>query len=309
MNSTTKIPVICGPTCSGKTALALEIAKQIPIEIVSADSGQMIRKLDIGTAKPSKKEQQQVRFHLIDIIDPGDDYSAFQFIEDADRAISDILSRKKFPVVVGGTGLYLKALVEGVFDIESEDPQIRVRLEKEMEELGAEAMYNKLKNVDPEEAAKVHLNNKVRVTRALEIYYQTGLPKSKLIKSGRHKKSRFDFQFFCLMPPRAELYERINHRVEEMLENGLLDEIKGFIKAGIAELVQKMNVIGYNELFEHIKENKTLEQAVLLIKENSRRYAKRQFTWFRHQIKSERFATGRELKRAFLKDYYDFFIY
>src|SRR3990172_1058259 len=113
MNSTTKIPVICGPTCSGKTALALEIAKQIPIEIVSADSGQMIRKLDIGTAKPGKREQKQVRFHLNDIIDPGDDYSAFQFIEDADRAISDILSRKKFPVVVGGTGLYLKALVEG----------------------------------------------------------------------------------------------------------------------------------------------------------------------------------------------------
>jgi len=306
MTFTGNIPVICGPTGSGKTAIALEISKKIPIEIVSADSGQMIRKLDIGAAKPSKKEQKQVRFHLIDIINPGDDYSAFQFIKDADRAIAEIISRGKVPVVVGGTGLYLKALVEGVFDIESEDPQIRIRLEKEMEELGAEAMYNKLKNVDPEEAAKVHLNNKVRVTRALEIYYLTGWPKSKLIKSGQHKKSRFEFQFFSLMPPRAELYERINNRVDEMLKNGLLGETKGFIKAGIAELVQKMNVIGYNELFEHINGNKTLEQAVLLVKQNSRRYAKRQFTWFRHQIYSERFTTSGALKKAFLKAYAGF---
>ena len=278
----------------------------MPIEIVSADSGQMIRSLDIGTAKPGKKEQKQVQFHLIDIIEPGDDYSAFQFIADADRAITEILSRKKVPVIAGGTGLYLKALVEGVFDIESHDPQIRIRLEKELEELGAEAMYNILKNVDPDEAAKVHLNNKVRVIRALEIYYLTGLPKSELTKSGRHKKSRFDFQFFSLMPPRAELYERINSRVDEMIKNGLLDEIKGFIKAGNAELVQKMNVIGYNELFEHISGNITLEQAVLLIKQNSRRYAKRQFTWFRRQIKSEVFTNIGDIKKAFFKSYAGF---
>ncbi len=303
MEYTAKIPVICGPTGSGKTALALEIAKKIPIEIVSADSGQMIRKLDIGTAKSTEAEQQQVPFHLIDIIDPGDDYSAFQFIADADRAIAQIISHRKLPVIVGGTGLYLKALTDGVFDIESDSPEIRTRLESEMEELGAEAMYNKLKNVDPEEAAKVHLNNKVRVTRALEIYYLTGMPKSKLAESGRHNKSRFHFQLFCLTPLRSELYDRINIRVDEMLEKGLLNEINGFIKSGIAELVQKMNVIGYNELFEHINGNYTLEQAVLLIKQNSRRYAKRQMTWFRHQTKSERFTTTQALKKALLKAY------
>jgi len=303
MSFTDKVPVICGPTGSGKTAIALEIARKIPIEIVSADSGQMIRTLDIGTAKPTKKEQKQVRFHLINIIDPGENYSAFKFIEDADLAVSEILSRKKLPVIVGGTGLYLKGLTEGVFDIESDNPEIRRQLENEMEKLGAAAMYNKLKNVDPEEASKIHLNNKVRVTRALEIYHLTGLPKSKLVKTGRHKKSQFNYLFFCLLPPRAKLYERINSRVDQMIRDGLLDEINAITTAGETELVQKMNVIGYNELFEHINGNFTLEQAVLLIKQNSRRYAKRQFTWFRHQIEGEYFTASRDLIKAFLKEY------
>ncbi|MGH8015345.1 MAG: tRNA (adenosine(37)-N6)-dimethylallyltransferase MiaA, partial [Candidatus Zixiibacteriota bacterium] len=170
MSFNLRVPVICGPTGSGKTAVALEIAQRIPLEIVSADSGQMIRKLDIGTAKPTKKERRQVKFHLIDIIEPGGDYSAFKFIDDADRAISEIWDRKKLPIVVGGTGLYLKALIDGVFAIGSNNPEVRQKLEADMEKLGPKKMYNKLKNVDPEEAARIHLNNKIRVTRALEIY-------------------------------------------------------------------------------------------------------------------------------------------
>lgn len=303
MSASAKIPVICGPTGSGKTKVALDIAKKIPIEIISADSGQMIRQLNIGTAKPSEKEQKQVRFHLVDIINPGDNYSACQFIKDAEKAISGILSRNKLPVIVGGTGLYLKALAEGVFDLKSENPEVRAWLEKEMEELGPTAMYNKLKNVDPQEASKTHLNNKVRVTRALEIYYLTGIPKSELIKKKRLKKSRFEYRYFCLMPARNELYELINARVDKMLKNGLLNEIKGLVEAGLGELVQKMNVIGYNELLEHIIGNSELEKAVLLTKQNSRRYAKRQYTWFRHQIKGGYFSTALDLKRAFLRDF------
>jgi len=303
MSASAKIPVICGPTGSGKTKVALDIAKKIPIEIISADSGQMIRQLNIGTAKPTAKEQKQARFHLVDIINPGDNYSAFQFIKDAEKAISGILSRNKLPVIVGGTGLYLKALAEGVFDLKSENPEVRAWLEKEMEELGPTAMYNKLKNVDPLEASKTHLNNKVRVTRALEIYYLTGVPKSELIKKKRPKKSRYEYRYYCLMPVRSKLYELINARVDKMLKKGLLEEIKGLVGAGLGELVQKMNVIGYNELLEHIRGNLEKEKAVLLTKQNSRRYAKRQYTWFRHQIKGDYFSTGLDLKRAFLRDF------
>lgn len=303
MNVSGKIPVICGPTGSGKTKAALEIAKKIPIEIISADSGQLIRELNIGTAKPTAAEQKLARFHLIDIIKPGDNYSAFQFIKDAEKAIVQILSRNKLPVIVGGTGLYLKALAEGVFDMESENPEVRAWLEREMEELGPTAMYNKLKNIDPAEASKTHLNNKVRVTRALEIYYLTGIPKSELIKKKRPKKGKFEYQYYCLMPARSRLYETINSRVDKMLKKGLLDELKGLVRAGKGELVQKMNVIGYNELLEHIKGNLELEKAVLLIKQNSRRYAKRQFTWFRHQTQGNYFPTPIELKRVFLREF------
>ncbi len=306
MNFPGKIPVICGPTGSGKTAIALAISKKITIEIVSADSGQMIRGLDIGTAKPTKKEQKQARFHLIDIIRPGQDYSAFKFIEDAEKSISEIIERQKLPVVVGGTGLYIKALTKGIVNIASENTDIRTRLENEMEELGTEAMHQKLKNVDRNEASKIHPNNKFRVVRALEIYYLTGIPKSKFIKSAAHKKSRFDYRFFCLMPPRTGLYKTINERADRMIENGLMGELTGLINRGLGAQVKKMNVIGYNELFEHIKGNITLDEAVLLIKQNSRRYAKRQFTWFRHQLKGGHFTSANDLIMTFLAAYSKF---
>ena len=306
MNFSGKTPVICGPTGSGKTAIALEIAEKLPIEIVSADSGQMIRRLDIGTAKPTKREQQQVRFHLIDIINPGDNYTAFKFIDDADRAISEIIERNKIPVIVGGTGLYLKALSEGVFEIEAPNAEVRARLEDEMDKFGARAMYDRLKNVDPQEAANVHLNNKMRITRALEIYYLTGEPKSELIKSGRHKKSVHSIEYFCLLPEREKLYRIIERRIDKMLEQGFLEEINRLKKAGLEEPVQKMNVIGYNELLEHINGNTTFEKAVLLIKQNSRRYAKRQVTWFKHQIDGNYFSTPKELKNAVIEAYSGF---
>lgn len=308
MTFTGKVPVICGPTGSGKTALAVQIAQKLPIEIVSADSGQMIRKLDIGTAKPSKEEQERAPFHLIDIINPGEKYSAFRFVSDADRVISQVLRKGKVPLVVGGTGLYLRALTNGVFEIESDNSEVREKLEAEMEEFGAKEMYDKLKNVDPAEAAGIHLNNKRRITRALEIYLLSGKPKTELIKSGRHRKSRYQYEFYILLPPRESLYRQIEKRVDLMLKRGLINEIKGLKAAGLEELVQKMNVIGYNELFLHIRGNISLERAVNLIKQNSRRYAKRQFTWFRRQVDGRSFTSKNALKKAFLSTYRSFVV-
>ena len=184
------IPVICGPTASGKTGAAFALADEFPLEIISADSRQVVKHLDIGTAKPTPEENAKVTTHLIDIIEPGQRYSAFDFIEDAKRLIEEIQSRDKIPVIAGGTGLYMDALTRGMIEIDSQDMEIRQRLERETEELGAGAMHKRLEKIDPLEAAKIHPNNKVKVIRALEIYYLTGKPKSEIIVTGIYKKKR-----------------------------------------------------------------------------------------------------------------------
>lgn len=278
------IPIICGPTGSGKTSVAVKLAQSVPIEIISADSRQIIKYLNIGTAKPTPDEQKQVRFHLIDIIEPGERYSAFQFIDDATAAIKDIINRGKLPVVVGGTGLYLHALSEGVVEIEQEDMEIRERLEKEADEIGLENMFNTLKEIDPLEAAKIHPNNKTRVIRALEMYHLTGKTKTELINSSAYKKPEFNFEYFCLTPERQSLYNIINQRVETMLADGWLEEIKVLIDDGHSQPLRQANVIGYKELLDYIDGVLTYDQAVSLIKQNTRRYAKRQFTWFRNKV-------------------------
>lgn len=277
------IPIICGPTASGKTGVAIELSRTIPLEIVSADSRQIIRQLDIGTAKPTAEERAAVPMHLIDIIEPGERYSAFQFIDDATAAIEDILSRNRLPVIVGGTGLYLRALTEGVVEIQEPDFEIRERLETDIAAGRAEEMYAELKKVDPLEAAKIHPNNHVRLVRALEIYYMTGKPKSELIATGAYRKAKYEFACFCLMPPREGLYAVINQRVDRMMRAGLLGELQGLIESGREEAVRKANVIGYQELLDYLAGKQSLAEAVALIKQNSRRYAKRQMTWFRHQ--------------------------
>lgn len=278
-----RIPIICGPTASGKTSAALTLAERYRIEIVSADSRQMIRRLDIGTAKPSVEEQERVRFHLIDVVDPGERYTAFRFIDDATVAIRECLSREHLPVVVGGTGLYLRALTEGVVEIEEHDMQIREQLERECQSGHAEQLYRTLTEVDPLEAAKVHPNNHIRLVRALEIYYVTGVPKSELVASGAYRKSDFEFDYFCLAPPREELYNRIHKRVDYMLAAGLLDETERLLADGLEEAVRRSNVIGYNELLDYLNDRCTLDEATALIRQNTRRYAKRQMTWFRGQ--------------------------
>lgn len=281
MDKRQAIPIICGPTATGKTGVALELADTFPIEIVSADSRQILRRLEIGTAKPTAEEQRRARFHVIDVIDPGERYTAFRFIDDATAAIEDILGRGKVPLVVGGTGLYLRALTEGVVEIDSEDMDIREELEQQMEELGPQRMHDRLAEVDPLEAAVIHPNNKVRVIRALEMFYLTGKSKSELVVTGAYKSSPFAFRYFCLMPSRSDLYEVINARVDQMMHQGLLEEIEALIAAGWKDRIAAANVIGYKEVLQFLDELVTLEEAVSLIKQNTRRYAKRQSTWFR----------------------------
>jgi len=277
------IPIICGPTGSGKTSVAVQLAADFPIEIISADSRQVVKHLDIGTAKPTPDEQQTVRFHLIDLIEPGERYSAFQFIEDCDTAVGDIIGRKRIPMVVGGTGLYLKALTEGVVEIEQDRPEIRQRLEDEMARLGPEAMHRRLAELDPAEAERIHANNRVRVLRALEIYELTGRPKSELLAAGAYKRSSYAYSFYCLQPERTALYEAINRRVDAMMKAGLPEEVDRLVRRGLEPQLRRANVIGYDELLDYLDDRCSLDEAVAMIKQNSRRYAKRQMTWFRHQ--------------------------
>jgi tRNA dimethylallyltransferase len=292
------IPIICGPTGAGKTAIALELAEQYPIEIISADSRQVVRHLDIGTAKPTQLERGNVNFHLIDIIEPGERYTAFRFIEDAGRAVEDILGRDRIPIVVGGTGLYLRALTEGVVEIEMDDLTIREQLENEMEQLGAGKMYERLMQIDPLEAAKLHPHNKVRVIRALEIFSLTGKTKSELTATGAYRKSGYDFEYYCFIPEREALYSAVDNRVDMMMQRGLLDEIKHLCRNGFKERLRKANVIGYNELMDYLDGRTTLAEAVSLIKQNSRRYAKRQITWFKNQITGTFFANRMDIENA-----------
>jgi tRNA dimethylallyltransferase len=294
------IPIICGPTASGKTAVAVEIAGRFPIEVISADYRQIIRYLNIGTAKPTADEQRQVRFHLVDIIDPGERYNAYRFIEDADRAVSNILQRGKMPMVVGGTGLYLRALTEGVVEMDENDMEIRENLERDMKQLGPQVMYERLKVVDPLEASRIHPHNHVRIIRALEIYNQTGRSKSELMATSSHRTSRYRYEYYCLLPDRKQLYDRINNRVDSMISQGLLDEVQKLVDNGYSEAVRKANVIGYNELLDHIKKHSSLEEAVTLIKQNSRRYAKRQVTWFKNQLSGAFYSNPTEILNVLL---------
>ncbi len=292
------IPVVCGPTGSGKTSVAVALAAELPVEVVSADSRQILKLLDIGTAKPTAEEQTAVRTHLIDFIEPGTYYTAYRFIEDCDNAIDNIIGRGGVPIVVGGTGLYLRAITDGVVKIAQDRPEIRQRLEEELERQGPEALYRRLEGLDPDEAERIHPNNLVRILRALEIRELAGQPKSKLVADGAYKRSRYSYSLYCLQPERAELYDRINMRVDAMMRAGLLDEIKQLVAQGWKDRLRRANVIGYEELLDHLDGQCSLEEAVVMIKQNSRRYAKRQMTWYRHQTECAYFEDGHSLLDA-----------
>lgn len=272
-----RIVIIAGPTASGKSALAIDLALELKGEIVSADSMQVFKRMDIGTAKPSKDDLQKVPHHLIGIVEPNDDYTAARFRDDAIKAIADIRSRGKNVFIAGGTGLYIKALTQGLFPGPKADPDLRRALEKE----GAEALYERLRKIDPETAASIHPNNLVRVVRAVEVYELTGTPMSTFQKGHGFKDESFECLKIGIDIPREALYRRIDERVDRMIEAGLVEETRLLHDAGFGWDLKPMLGLGYKEVSMFLRGECALTEAVALLKRNTRRYAKRQLTWFK----------------------------
>ncbi|OMP68679.1 tRNA (adenosine(37)-N6)-dimethylallyltransferase MiaA [Domibacillus epiphyticus] len=281
-----KVAVIIGPTASGKTDLSIFAAKQLNGEVISGDSMQIYRGLDIGTAKVTTSEMDGVPHHLIDIKNVDESFSAAEFQQLAREKITDINARGKLPIICGGTGLYIQSvLYDYQFAQNGNDETIRKQLEEEAESLGADALHEKLRKVDPASADAIHPNNVRRTIRALEVYSTTGRPASEQ-QSTEKPDEKYDSAIAGLTMDRSVLYERINKRVDIMMEAGLLAEAKMLYELGLKD-VPAVQAIGYKELFGYLKGEQPLEEAVELLKQNSRRYAKRQLTWFRNKMDLE----------------------
>ncbi len=273
--------IVVGPTGVGKTAIGHELAKAIRGEIVSADSRLVYRMMDIGTAKPTKQMQREVPYHLIDIADPDEIYTCKRFEAEARSAIEDILIRDKFPIVVGGSGLYVRALTRGIFDGPEAQPAIRERLWREARKRGGNWLWRRLKEVDPIKAQEIDPGNIVRVIRALEVHEVTGRPMSELEKT----RNTFGLRYLKvgLNRNRRELYSLIDVRVDEMVREGLLAEVKALVEKGYGDSQALRRSLGYREMLEHLEGKISFETAIRLIKRNTRRFAKRQLTWFRRE--------------------------
>ena len=281
MEERKKIVVICGPTASGKTGLSLFLSSRLNGEIISADSMQVYRKLDVGTAKATTAEQAVAPHHLVDFLDPDEPYNVEIFTRLAKEKIDDISSRNNLPFIVGGTGLYIESLVNGItFTEQNSDKTVRKQLENQLSELGKEHMYNKLVEIDPEYARTVHPNNAVRVLRALEIYYATGTTMTQQIASSKPSEKPYDALLIAItFKDREKLYENINRRVDVMVEDGVLEEAE-YVYKNKDRFVNSAAAIGYKEFFPYFEGEKTLEECIEDLKTGSRHYAKRQLTWF-----------------------------
>ncbi len=275
-----KVIVIVGPTCSGKTELAIKIAGNLNSEIISADSRQFYKYLDIGTAKPNAEELASVKHHFIDILLPDEEYNVSRFEKEALHVITEIARKDKIPVIAGGSGLYIKAVIDGIFDAVDTDENYRKELLELKHKYGDEFLYEKLKKVDPFVAEKLLPQNWKRVIRALEVYKLTGKSISEFQKEHK-RETPFEFIQFGLNWPREILYENIEKRVDEMINKGLIDEVKQLLSKGYSEELNALNTVGYKEIISFLRDEIDLTEAIRLIKRNTRRYAKRQMTWFR----------------------------
>lgn len=276
-----KVIVICGPTASGKTALSIQLAKIINGEIVSADSMQIYKEMNIGTAKPSVEEMDGIKHYLIDNVSPTIRYSVANYKKDALEAINEIIQKGKTPIIVGGTGLYVDSLVNGIeYDDLEIDLNYREKLEKIADEKGLEELYKKAIEIDAKAMEKISPNDKKRIFRVLEIYHSTGKTKTEQEIESRKKENPYEFIVFAINMDREKLYERINKRVDLMIENGLVDEVKSLIKK-YDELPTAIQGLGYKEVVSYLNDEISYDEMIEKIKQETRRYAKRQLTWFR----------------------------
>lgn len=276
-----KLLIVLGPTAVGKSEIALQLAPSINSEIVNADSQQVYRHMDIGTGKPSREAQQRVRHHLIDIVDPDEEFNAAFYRQLATAAIDDIQKRGKNVLVCGGTGLYLKALTHGLFTGPGQDPELRRGLEQELKENGLTALYQRLVEIDASVLSSIHPNDRQRIIRALEVYHSTGKPISVWQKEHAFQEEPFEVLKIGLMRGRAELYDLINRRSEQMLESGLLDEVRGLVSRGYNLELKPLRSVGYRQIGEVLQGGKTVVEALDEMKQETRRLAKRQLTWYR----------------------------
>lgn len=276
--------VIAGPTASGKSSRGIELARALGGEIISADSMQVYRGMDIGTAKVSDKERALVPHHMIDVTDPAEPFSVAEYVSLARPILQDIIRRGRLPFVVGGTGFYIQALLRDLDFSESKGPsKIRKALEKTAAEEGSLAIWQRLKEADPVSAETIHPNNVKRVIRALEYFEETGQPISALNEAQKEKESPYRVLYLILDRPRGELYERIDRRVDEMIKAGLEAEVRGLLDRGVPVQATAMQGLGYKEMIEYVEGRIDLPEAAERIKLGSRHYAKRQITWFKRE--------------------------
>jgi tRNA dimethylallyltransferase len=283
MNSVLKKPkviVICGPTGIGKTAVGIELAEKFGGEIVSADSMQIYRYMDIGTAKPTVEEKRRIPHHMIDIVDPDEDYDAVQFSKQARAIIAELHNRDRLPFVVGGTGFYIKALLHGIFQSEPVNPQIRNRLKQESEENGSDFLFERLKEIDPSAAGRIHPNDSYRIIRALETIESSGKTISEHHQNHGFADDPFTALKIGLQLDRQNLYARIDERVDLMIEAGIVEEVTKLLEMGYTAELKSMQSIGYRHVVEFLEEKLSWDECVRTLKRDTRRFAKRQFTWF-----------------------------
>jgi len=273
-----RILVLSGPTASGKSSAAVALARLFPLEIVNADSMQVYRGMDIGTAKPTPAERTEIPHHLIDVADPDEEYSAGRFVAGAGEAIRGIRERRRYPLVSGGTGMYIRALLRGLDPLPS-DPSVRARLSRRWEEEGGAVLHGELARIDPGGAARIHPSDRGRLVRALEVAELTGEPASARKTSWSGGGRRFRVLFLVLAVDRAELYRRIDLRVDSMFRAGLVEEVERLLAKGYGPELRCMKALGYRHVVSHLRDGIPLEQAVSQMKRDTRRYAKRQITW------------------------------
>ncbi len=286
-----KLVVLIGPTAVGKTKLSIELAKKLNAEIISGDSMQIYKGMDIGTAKITSEEMEGIPHHLIDIKEPHESFSVAEFQEVVRKLITEIHKRGKLPMIVGGTGLYIQSVIfDYQFTDDASDPKYREILEQQVAEEGVDTLYQELQQIDPDSAKRIHPNNVRRVIRALEIFKTTGKTMTEYMDDQKQELV-YDLALVGLMMDRELLYERINKRVDLMIESGLLHEVARFYSQGLRDC-QSIQAIGYKELYEFLDGTISLEEAISKLKQNTRRYAKRQLTWFRNKMNVKWFDMG-----------------